>query len=304
MIANETALETKYTKFVEGDIYMGRDNNNAGIHMIHFKKSEFKDDSRYYDQLIAERYKRNVALKKEIESSIESKPIVVEKNNIDPKQNSNSKCKKKEKLSKRNYIIDEKHLNNTNLVLTNVMIMALKSNLNIHKILIDTEKLMNRDSRFNGDLTFDENPFPCVQMNKMMVYLNILAEKLNCSVQELFIDDEESRRNFVYELLDQIPDYIWDDDSDEDDDWELNASFCIPHYNPDAPILETFGTYYNTLIIRKITDETSFYTFSCVDYAPLYYSEHYLMRQACIWHEKEGKLKEKVEHLIKTSVRD
>ena len=66
-------------------------------------------------------------------------------------------------------------------------------------------------------------------LDKSMVFLGIVAEKMECKLKDFFEDDSETTKAFIYELLENINDYEWD--SGEFDNNEGTAEIRIEGYD-------------------------------------------------------------------------
>lgn len=191
----------------------------------------------------------------------------------------------------------------------NIMKIAIQKKKNIYQILKDCEALMKRDIRTNPD----------PQSNRSMpvtvctsIFYSLLAEKLDCSIQEFFMCDKDANKRFVYSLLDEldkidIDNLEWSFDIDEEDDGY--ASLSIPSFDyfygmvPDGKRYAE-GDYrqYNMdlELTREKIDGEYYYAISFGDLT-IYRDilSNYMIKGAYLLEEEEGKLKDFFERKLK-----
>lgn len=288
---------------------MGYNNHHAGLHMIRYRGYGAYDDLRYYDRLALE--ERRIRLLEGEKNRVEEDDLTKERQAVDMENSSKEKLQKKKsveacrmKVPQRTYgtteIIDIEHFLLRDLITVNVMIMALKGKKDIYKILNEAESLMKEDSRTNNALTWENSISWMPMMWRASIFLSILADKLDCSIQEFFINDEDARKKFVYKFLDTVDDNEWELETEAEDE---NVSFRIENYDLQHGIGEMRIDYRNTMDLcleKVIISGVPNYTLS---YGSLYIyitsSYDYMRKGAYLWEEEEGKLKEIVERLIR-----
>lgn len=99
-------------------------------------------------------------------------------------------------------MIDTHHFVYSNIVMSNVMIIAMKNKKDIYEILIECENIMNNDYRTNAVLKICWSYMPI--MDKLMIFMSLLAEKLNCNIWDFFVNEPTQRKEFVYSLIKQL----------------------------------------------------------------------------------------------------
>ena len=267
---------------------MGYNNHHAGMHMIWHRRYAAYDDLDYYDKL-AEEKRIQARIEKENGEIVEmdkqentgQKPT---QQNIKKKQKSKSRQNTMEK-PKIPYgtekVIDIQYFSRMDLVSKNLMFMALKNKIDIGKILCEVEDIMKQDERTNAAINNSWSWMPILE--KAMIFLSILADKLNCSVQEFFIDNEEVRKKYIYKLLDEIKDWEWDEGCIDAETGEAEIRIC--NYG-DSELIDLFSPSMDLTINREYYD------------GPLSMYD-YLIKGAYLLEEEEGKLKELVERLVK-----
>ena len=195
-------------------------------------------------------------------------------------------------------VIDGYYFSKMNLVSKNIMLMALKNRVDIKSILDETELLMKKDERTNADSSSSWSWMPILE--KTMIFLTIIADKLNCNVQEFFIDNEETCKRYVYNLLEEIEDEEWTDGYVDAETG--NAEISIRSY--DASLnreikIDYLGDTMDLIISREYYDNIPYYQLS---YGSLHMRENtaydYMIKGAYLLEEEKGKLQELVEKLI------
>lgn len=198
-------------------------------------------------------------------------------------------------------IIDRSFWRQSDLINKNVMYMALKNKLDVSSILDEIEDMMKKDKRTNPEPLRDNQWAWFPVMENVMVFLSILADKLNCNIQELFIDNSELCKKYAYQLLDKIDVDEWNEgwvDAESGDteiviyryDWSFLTDRKYDHDYVDTMDL---------VIGRQYIDGMANYYMS---YGSLMVREKsrydYLTKGAYLHEEEDGNLKEYVEKLI------
>ena len=88
---------------------------------------------------------------------------------------------------------------------------------------------MSDDRRMNCEVTINNTWSWMPMLDKSMVFLGVVAEKMVCEYKDFFEDDSNATKTFVYELLENISDYEWD--SGEFDNDEGSAEIRIEGYD-------------------------------------------------------------------------
>lgn len=306
---------------------MSYNNNHAGMHLMWYRKYGSYDDLAHYDKLAERNAKQNK--KEEILNSPSKEKVddILEKNtiteedlstksitpvNITPshkktKKNHTHKSHRKFPFAPKygtEEVIDMKYFENMNLVSQNVMLMALKSKKDIGKIIFEAEELMKKDFRTNSELSI-QNPWSWITaLERSMVFLDILADMLDCSVQEFFICDDRANKTFIYKLLDSIDDDEWDHgfvDSETN-----NAEISIEGYN--YSLISDFEgrsnlpldfLIWDLTIEKEFIDGKAIYTISYGNLGCNMLSSYdYMLKGAYLYEEPAGKLKDTMERLI------
>lgn len=306
---------------------MAYDNNNAGMHMIWYRRYADYDDLDYYDRLAE---KKRVEKKPTIPAPTVSftekdegqerrketdNPMSQPNENLKVhKQNSKpGKPKKQHDLQfpqKPPYgtekIIGIDSFIGADIVSRNLMLMALKRNIDIKRVLLEAEDMMKKDERTNPEPSTDNSWSWLPKIEKSVIFLNILAEKLDCSLVEFFIDDERAREAFLYKFLNSINDDQW---STGDIDPETGRAYiCIGNY---GLLFKEYGYQYSDpmglsrrrmdLALEKEPQKDGTFWYSLA-YGSLgawpESSYEYVQIGAYLWEEGEGKLKDYIEELI------
>ena len=165
---------------------------------------------------------------------------------------------------------------------------------------------MKRDERTNPEPSRDNAWSWLPKLEKSVIFLNILAEKLDCSLVEFFIDDERARKAFLYKFLSGIGDWEW---SSKDIDPETGRAYiCIDDYGvcfkeDGYQYSDPMGTYARQmdLVLEKEPQDDGSFWYS-LEYGSLNIrpetSYDYAFMGAYLWEEGEGKLKDYIENLI------
>lgn len=289
---------------MKGGKLMGYNNHHAGMHMIWHRRYAAYDDLAYYDKLAEER--RKIEMNKEEKK--EKVEMTKQENVVQKPVKQNTKKKQKNKTTQNTMeipkiaygtekIIDIHYFSKMDLVSKNLMIIALKNKIDIGKILYDVENIMKQDERTNGKPAINNSWSWMPMLEKAMIFLSILADKLNCSVQEFFIDNEEVCKKYVYKLLDEIKDWEWDEGFVDAETG--NAEICIRYYG-DNTFIDLYRPSMDLTISKEYYDEIPNYTLSYGDLSVRALSMYdYLIKGAYLLEEEDGKLKDLVERLIK-----
>lgn len=86
--------------------------------------------------------------------------------------------------------------------MSNVMIIAMKNKKDIYEILLEHKSIMNNDYRTNAIPKISW--LDMSSMDKVMIFMSLLAEKLNCSIWDFFVNEPKQRKDFVYNLIKQL----------------------------------------------------------------------------------------------------
>lgn len=305
-------------------------NNNTGMHMIWYKHYAKWDDLDYYDRLVEEKEKKKNALKSEVKTASNQSDVVndqkaaVKAADMGKKMNAdnvNNKRNQPKKINKNNQddfhipfpappeygterILDVNYLIKSNIVSTNLMFMALKRKIDIKKIMLEAEAMMRKDERTNAKPGFN-NPWSWMRMvEKTNIYLAILADKLDCSIMDFFIDDESSRRAYIYKFISRLSDYDWDDV--EIDEETGNAVIIASRYGDKFSETKGLASWrdferrMDLALYKEIMDDGT-YSYS-IAYGSLTLrassAYEYAGIGAYLWEEEEGELKDYIERLI------
>lgn len=283
---------------------MGYNDHHAGMHMIWYRRYAAYEDLAYYDKLAEERCKREkmkeAKEKEEIVMGNQEKNVQNSSKQSTKKKQKNNKSQKSMEIPKIPYgtekVIDIQYFGKMDLISKNLMIIALKNKVDIGKILYDVENIMKKDERTNGKPAINNSWSWMPMLEKAMIFLTILADKLNCTVQEFFIDNEEVCKNYVYKLLDEIEDWEWNEGYIDSETG--NAEICIRYYGDNTSI-DLYRSM-DLTISREYYNGIPNYALSYGDLSVRALSMYdYLIKGAYLLEEEDGKLKEVVERLIK-----
>lgn len=174
---------------------MGYNNNYAGMHMIRYSRYGQYDDLKYYDKLA--------------EQERQCKKVNARPENSNSEDRKNKFKKKLVDLNNKygggygvDELIDAHHFVYSNIVMSNVMIIAMKNKKDIYEILTECENTMNKDYRTNAVPKISWSYIPI--MDKFMIFTSLLAEKLNCNIWDFFVNEPTQRKDFVYSLIKQL----------------------------------------------------------------------------------------------------
>lgn len=288
---------------------MGYNNNHAGMHMISYKRYSNYENLNHYDNIdekILLRTRKQIK-KQNIEKERVSETKVNNTNKNKTSKNTSNQSNTK-RTPKRVYgndnVISQEFFKSMDLVSKNLMLIALKQGKDTKSIINEAEELMNQDRRTNAELDI-QNPWSWLPIvEKSTIFLSILADKLNCSVQDFFINDEKATKTYIYKLLDEISDYEWNDGFVESDTG--NAEIKIESYeqtvagvNPTADILSTLLCPMDLVLYREYHDGVASYSISYGSLlSSIGFSNNYLIKGAYLWEEEKGKLQKTVERLL------
>lgn len=320
---------------------MGRNNNFAGMHLIRRRKYAEYEDLEFYDKYIEKKEKErktkverakimneentsssndetfknqeNILIKpiKEMENTLDNKPMTKKQKHIkeDPyympeKNDWNSFYRKytwlKPIKSGTESIVPLNCFDVPDNMRANIMIISMKNKIDIAEVLNSCEEAMKNDKNCNPPLTSFDYGMP--KLENSIVFLALLAEKLECSIQEFFIDDKERNKKFVYRLINEIKqnksDY-WFDIVDIADDY---AEFSISQFD----LYYRMAKYSKPFVYMDLTFEKNVFDNGTIDYS-LYFGmnrigpmtvNNYMIKGAYLWEEEEGELKSFIEELI------
>lgn len=279
---------------------MGYNNNNAGMRFMRYKHYAKDENLEYYDKLAEEEFLRKRAEQK-VAKEKEEKAKTLEPQ-LSEKTDSNQVEQKSHNSPfkyGREYLVDIHHFLYANHVNANIMIYAMKKKKDIVAILNKVEDLMKRDIRINPSPKSQFSYFP--KMDNAFRFLSILAEELDCTVNEIMCDDEFMRREFAYDLLDSLQenDFVCDVD---DGYAELTIDNFDFVYDMTPNIYRDFHDRMSLTITKKTYDDGE------VGYALSFGSlllnddtkDKYMVKGAYIWEEDEGHLKDFTERIIGT----
>lgn len=247
---------------------MGYNNNHAGMHMIWYKRRSNYDDLEYYDRLVEEsRRKKELAQKVQMMDKEEKK---IENHCM---QNNSRKTKQ----PKKEKVINDKYFRNTTDWYANIFLIAFEKKIDIFEDICECERLCEEDVRMSDE--YSDFFSPVTNLDKTIVFLNMLADKMGCDVYEFIFPSADMRRKRVYRALDIIENKYCDSsieytfsygsegEDDEEEEYvleqlsmnqytylEINTSATEnPHCNME---------YYFSKISKKDNSEKPIYTFT------------------------------------------
>ena len=253
---------------------MGYNNNNAGIKMIRYNHYGEYDDLKYYDELVLKNAQKNKKIERK--QSNENTEHYTEKN------------------------ISSKHFMYSDAIIANIFIISMKKKKDIGEILYQCEKMMENDERTSLSL---ENRWPMVHYS--LLFLSMVAEKLECDVLEFFIDNQSLRKKFVYSLIEYVGNYhsydtmdtveLYEDGSAEITYLGFDSEYGMSEYDfhNDRPAVSMDLNFQ-----REIENGKVFYSVAFGDFNH-FSKRDYMLKGAYLWEETEGKLKEFIEAKIK-----
>ena len=290
---------------------MGYNNNHAGMHMMRYGKYINYDNLDYYDKIVQEEHLE----RKRVEEKTKNKGNS-ELNSKSEKANKREKRKKKFNNKEeviyppRKYgtetIIEDDYFLVSKTINKNIMLYALKNRKDAYQILVETEDLLKKDKRTNAKLTWG-NPWSWMPiLNKSLIFLSIVAKKLECTIAELVTDDKEYRKNIVYKLLDAIRDDEWED-GEIDENGNATIEICNFDYkynltNKKLTIEDLILKDSMNLTLEKEIDEDNEINYS-LSYGSLAVrittAYDFAMKGEYLLEEEEGKLQETIDRLIR-----
>lgn len=312
---------------------MGYNNNHAGMHMIWYRHYGEYDDLDYYDRIAEmntrKKAKQTPLVKNEDASAIfetiknnvvsEEKVVKSQKNTM--VQNSQPAPSKKNNMNKphgfeikvpefgKEQIIDiEYFVGLPETVMANMMMIAIKNKKDIYEILVECEDKMKKDKRTNPDPKSDWSKMP--KLMPAIIFLSLVADKLDCAVYELFIDDFKRREKFVYGIIDYVRDYMH---SVKYSIWDYGevaqsgaAYFGIGDFDLAYGMVGTDKVRYpisagmSLEFVKDVFDNGEVnYAISFGNLTIYNYSKYdYSLKGAYLLEESEGKLKDFIEEMI------
>lgn len=309
---------------------MGYNNNHAGMHLIWYRHYGAYDDLDYYDrkaEMIAQqKAKRAQLTKKEVDSAVEEpiknksvrEEIDVEEQKNTVVQNSQQAPSKKKKKNKNNrsqglwdkapefgkeQIIEmEFFVGMPQTVMANMMMIAMKNKKDIYEILVECENLMKKDMRTNPEPKSNWSWMP--KLEPAIIFLSLVADKLDCAVFEFFIDDVKRREKFVYSIIDYVraDEYVMWDYGEVDQNGF--ASFSIRDFDRDYGMAEKMHDSILANMSLEFTkdvfdDGEINYAISFGNLTVNGYTKYdYSLKGAYLLEESEGRLKDFIEEMI------
>ena len=307
---------------------LGYNNNHAGMHMIWYRRYAAYDDLDYYDRLAEKKRSEKktmvphptVSVTKIDGGQQQRKEVDNRMSQTNEKAETEQKQKKKPTKHKKQRdlqfpqrpaygterVISVDSFIGMDIVSRNLMLMALKRKIDIKRVLLETEDMMKKDERTNPEPSRYNSWSWLPRIEKSVIFLNILAEKLDCSLAEFFIDDERTRKTFLYKFLTSIDDEDWI--TGEIDPETGRTYICINNY---GMLFKEYGYQYSDpmgfyshimdLVLEKEPQDDGSFWYS-LEYGSLTLrpetSYEYSTMGAYLWEEGEGKLKDYIEALI------
>lgn len=311
---------------------MGYNNNHAGMHMIWYRRNNFYDDLEYYDRLAEEKRKKHELAKRmldmeEKEKKDDVKPTEnVEEAKLQPQKKKKKKSQNNQNIpkveqQKKEKVIDDKYFKNTIDWYANIYLIAFERKLDIFDVICECEHLCEEDLRMQeGYRNFFD---PVTILDKTIVFLNLLADKMGCDVYEFIFPNSEMRARRVYRILDKLDEKYCDSissicafeygvegEKDEDEEFiyerfSLNQYMYLDIKTSADDIPECHMEYYFNKITAKDESERPIYTLSVMakeTYSLTKKSQefNFMFGGSDIISENEGRLAEFFEKLKKT----
>jgi hypothetical protein len=279
---------------------MGYNNNHAGMHMIWYRRRNSYENLEYYDRLAEESSRKKKELSRKVqtmnnEEKEEVKEVVIEKveaiSNSTQTQNTNQNKKKKHKSgnqnkknkkpdeqSKKEKVIDDEYFQNTIDWYANIYLVAFERKLDIYEDVCECERLCEADVRMADGYADFFNPV--TNLDKTIVFLNMLADKMDCDVYEFVFPSADMRSRRVYRALDRLEEqygktssvtYAFDYGVEEEDDEEkdyvverfsLNQYMYLNIHTTTDDVPNCHMEYYFNKISKKDNTEKPIYTFT------------------------------------------
>lgn len=202
---------------------MGYNNNHAGIHFLRYNTRRSNSDIQF-EQRCEEKELERIHKMMKADKILETNKTKPEENNMKTNaKKSNMKKGKKNSEPKLNMQMLEKYnvpkpgtempiehhffTDIESVVTSNIFMYAIKNRKDIYSIMSECDQLMLSDQRINPDIFKSKIFWNTVsKQESVFTYLAVLAEKLEINWKDLFVDDKEKRKQFVYELLDYMRD--------------------------------------------------------------------------------------------------
>lgn len=285
---------------------MGYNNNHAGMHMISHRKYGGLDNLEYYDKIVEEKVRNErekreaLAIKTKTKEEKATPPVMKIKKKKSQDVDMTLHMPIKYGTEKT---IDVQYFSNMNLVSKNVMLMAIRQGKDVRKAIRETEELMKKDFRTNIKWSMSSEWSWLPVLEKSMVFLSILADKLVCSVQDFFTDDASACKRLVYKLLESTKDSAWDSGfvSSVSGEAEIVSRFYDEYcgWTKRITTCDFFDGGMNLTLRKEKVGEKAVYSLSygSLQMKPLTAFD-YMLEGACLWEEVEGMLKDTMERLI------
>lgn len=300
--------------------------------MIWYRRRNSYDDLEYYDRLAEENRKKKELAKKvwDMESE-EKKDSMKSIEKVDAAKLQPSKKKKKKPENNQNMtkvekpkkekVIDDKYFKNTIDWYANIYLIAFERKLDIFDVICECEHLCEEDLRMQeGYRNFFD---PVTILDKTIVFLNLLADKMGCDVYEFIFPNSEMRARRVYRILDKLDEkycnsissicafeYGVEGESDEDEEYvyerfSLNQYMYLDIKTNAEDIPECHMEYYFNKITAKDDSERPIYTLSVMakdDYSLTKKNQefNFMFGGSDVISENEGRLADFFEKLKKT----
>lgn len=273
---------------------MGYNNNYAGMRMLRYSHYGQYDDLEYYNKLAEE-----------------ENPCKKENDKAENSNNTDEKNKFKKRLVDLNNkygggygveeLIEINHFVHSQIIRSNIMIIAMKNKKDIYETLVECENIMNNDYRTNAVPTIAESYMP--KIDKCMIFMSLIAEKLNCTVWDFFINEPIQRRDFVYSLIKQLEmdAYLYPDDGEINMD--KSAEFFYSNfdhtYGMSSVIHEPWYCDMSLTFSKDIYEDEINYSVSFGDMTININTKFdYMCKGAYLWEEDSGELKDYIEKII------
>ena len=314
---------------------MGYNNNHSGMHMIWHRRYAAYDDLKYYDELVrqntakasnakktgvvqnqivnkvtqtdsdekAAKMEKNADNKIELSRCTDSKQANAFENDIAANKTAAMGSATEEMTNDKEtrHIIDlEEHYKFAEVVMANIMMIAIRDKTDVYSCLYECEEAMAKDTRMHTKSDF-ESPPPI--MDAAFIFLSLLAEKMHCSIHEFFIDDPKRRQVFVYDLIDHIEkSYIRDSIVKYDDDdnyFEIDSYEFTGDTQTEDPVYPPWKVPCMKLEFHKFEDDNGKLSYGIV-FGDWYRTGAYADNAAALWEETSGKLCDFFEEIIST----
>ena len=289
---------------------MGYNNNYAGMHMIwhsHYGKYE---NLEYYDRMAAEKEKEKRLITEKERLKVEEEKKVKNKNQTgknNKKQSQINSSTHKNPLKPAPFgtesIISYEYYDRlSNIFRANVMIEALERKLDIYGIINECEEIMKKDILTNPPENSLFYVYP--RLERDLVFINLLADKMKCSVSDLFIENKKKNKTIIYKLIDEeINKYIIPEEFDFFGYSENGVSFEFKDFDgfyEMADVRDRITSRMSLTLTKFCTnDKKVLYSISFGNLGLPYDSLHsYLFKGAYLWEEENGKLKDLIEKVI------